>query len=41
VDLFFGGQVVDFGLFIGFAAWILSSLGLDMRVWRIFEESIG
>jgi hypothetical protein len=38
VDLFFVRQVIDFGLVMGFAARILRSLGLDMRVCGVFEE---
>jgi hypothetical protein len=30
--LFFGVQVIDFWLFMGFGVWFLKSLGLDMRV---------
>jgi hypothetical protein len=31
-DFLFGLQVIDFGLFMGFAMWIFGSLGLDMLV---------
>jgi hypothetical protein len=32
----FGLQVIDFGWVVGFAAWILKSLGLDMGVCWVF-----
>jgi hypothetical protein len=36
-DFIFGVQLIDFALVMGFAMWVFGSLGLDMRVWRVFE----